>query len=138
MRLAPARVAALAALAVLVPAQSAPAKARTATAAEERAIRSALPDGCRTTPRHVQVAISGRDPRYAIYNWDDGFRATTVCTAILRRSTRAAKRWRVREFRVGGAAFDRSIRPCPRELPRDLRRTVYPRGAADPLVYCGN
>jgi hypothetical protein len=86
----------------------------------------------------VQVAVSTRDPRYAIYNWDDGYNATTVCSALLRRTSKRATRWRVREVLVGGKAFDRSIRPCPSALPRDLRRTVYPRGARDPLVFCGN
>lgn len=132
------RAGALAAFLVLVSAAPASAVARTATPREERGIRTALRDSCNTTPREVQVAVSTRDPRFAIYNWDDGYNATTVCSALLRRTSKRATRWKVREFRVGGQAFDRSIQPCPRYLPRDLRRTVYPRGARDPLVYCGN
>ncbi len=132
------RVCALTVLIVLVSAASASAAARVATPREERGIRAALRASCNTSPKQVQVAVSTRDPRYAIYNWDDGFNATTVCSALVRRTSKRATRWRAREVLVGGKAFDRSIKPCPGSLPRDLRRTVYPRGAREPLVFCGN
>ena len=132
------RVCALAVLFTLMAAASASAAARVATSREERGIRSALRASCNTAPRQVQVAVSTRDARYAIYNWDDGSSITTVCSAQLRRTSKRATRWRIRDVLVGGKAFDRSIQPCPRTLPRDLWRTVYPRGARDPLVYCGN
>ncbi len=132
------RACALAVLLVLISAASASAAARVAMPREERGIRAALRGACNTAPKQVQVAVSTRDPRYAIYNWDDGANVTTVCSALLRRTSTRATRWRAREVLIGGKAFDRSIRPCPSVLPRDLRRTVYPRGARDPLVFCGN
>jgi hypothetical protein len=138
VRSALAALAALLLLALLVPAAPAAAAARQATAAEDRGIRAALRGECATTRRLVQLAVSRRDPRFAIFAFDDGRRATTLCTAIVRRPTRRASAWRAREVRTGLRTFDRAVRPCPSSLPRDLRGTVQPRGARDPQVFCGN
>jgi hypothetical protein len=131
------RVALLAVLALLAVPAAAPAAARPGTAAEERAIRAALRPQCATTARLSLVAVSARDPRQAILNFDAP-ELTKVCTAIVRRSSRTARRWRVVEVSRGFAATNRAIRPCPRSLPTDLRGTVQPRGGRDPVVYCGN
>lgn len=126
------------AFAFLVPAAPAAAAARTATSAEHRAIRAALRGECSTTRRFVQIAVSRRDPRFAIFAFDDRRRATTLCTAIVRRATRRARSWTVGERRTGLRTIDRAVRPCPSSLPRDLRGTVQPARARDPQVYCGN
>jgi hypothetical protein len=125
-------------VAVLVPAGVAVAAARTANATEKRAVRAALSNSCTTTSKFSQVAISRTDPRYALFNFDDRKKATTLCVAIVRRDSRTAKMWKVRLFRRGLSTFDVAIKPCPKELPRDLRGTVQPTGANDPLVVCGN
>ena len=124
--------------AVLVPAGVAVAAARTGTTAEKRAVRSATSGSCTTTAKFSQVAISRVNPRYALFNFDDRMKATTLCVAIVRRSSRTAKTWKVVRFRKGLTAFDEAVKPCPKELPKDLRGTVKPTGAKDPLVFCGN
>lgn len=125
-------------VAVLVPAGVAVAAARTANATEKRAVRAALKGTCTTTSKFSQVAISRTNARYALFNFDDRKKATTLCVAFLRRATRTAKTWKVRRFRRGLTSFDQAIQRCPKELPKDLRGTVKPTGAKDPLVYCGN
>jgi hypothetical protein len=131
----------LAAVALVLLAAGAPPAAaapREATSAEQRAIRAALRGDCAVTRRFVQIAVSRRDPRVAIFAFDDRRRATTLCTAIVRRSSRGARRWRVQERREGLRVIDRAVLPCPARLPRDLRGTVQPPGAPEPQVYCGN
>lgn len=125
-------------VAVLLPAGVAVAAARTASTTEKRAVRAALSGSCATTAKLSQVAISRVDPRYALFNFDDRKQATTQCAAIVRRASRTAKTWTVRRVRRGLAVFDEAVKPCPRELPKDLRGTVQPTGAKDPLVFCGN
>jgi len=125
-------------VAVLVPAGVAVAAARTANATEKRAVRAALSGTCTTTSKFTQVAISRVNPRYGLFNFDDRKNATTVCVAIVRRTSSTAKTWTVRRFRRGLSAFDEAVKPCPKELPKDLRATVKPTGAKDPLVFCGN
>ena len=125
-------------VAVLVPAAVAVAAARTATTAERRAVRAATSGSCTTTSKFSQVAISRVNPRYALFNFDDRKKATTLCVAIVRRASRTAKAWKVLRFRKGLTAFDEAIKPCPKDLPKDLRGTVKPTGAQDPLVFCGN
>jgi len=125
-------------LAVLVPAGRAVAAARTPNAAEKRAVRAALSGSCTTTSKFSQVAISRNNPRFALFNFDDRRKATTLCVAIVRRSSPTAKTWKVRSVRRGLPAFDEAIKPCAKELPKDLRGTVKPTGAKDPLVFCGN
>jgi LmbE family N-acetylglucosaminyl deacetylase len=135
-----AAAAALATAALVLLAAAAPAAAapREATRGELRAIRAALRPDCLVTERFVQVAVSRRDPRVAIFAFDDRRRATTLCTAIVRRPSRRAARWRVQERREGLRVIDRAVLPCPARLPRDLRGTVRPPGAPEPQVYCGN
>lgn len=125
-------------VAVLVPAGLAVAAARTPNATEKRAVRAALRDSCTTTAKFSQVAISRTNPRYALFNFDDRKKATTLCVAVVRRASRTATTWKVRRSRRGLSAFDEAIKPCPKELPKDLRGTVKPTGAKDPLVFCGN
>ena len=138
MRPAFTRALVLSALLLLVPAAVAPAAARRGTATEQRAIRATMAKECMTATRNVQIAVSRRDARFAIFAFDDRRRATTLCTAIVRRSTKRARSWRIVEFRQGLATTDRAITKCPKALPRDLRGTVQPSGARDPQVYCGN
>jgi hypothetical protein len=123
---------------LLASAGAASAAPRKGTGSEQRAIRAALSGECGTTARLVQIAVSGKDPRFAIFAFDDRRRATTLCTAIVRRSSRTARSWRAVEVREGLATTNRAIRPCPRSLPKDLHGTVQPRGARDPQVFCGN
>jgi hypothetical protein len=110
---------------------------RAATADESRAIREAVGDTCETEAKFAATAVSGEDPRYALYDFDDQ-RATTVCAAIMRRAEPGGGTWKVVRSSKGLAAFDQAVAPCPEDLPEDLRGTVNASGGDGPIVFCGN